>query len=376
MITCTLSYRKSKKLAALIFLLLMQIYSNSAQAQFEGKEELFVTPKNYTVLFTPVSPGIDGKIDDAVWQKAVWTENFMDIEGIKKPVLPPLNTRAKMLWNDTCLFIAAEIQDPNVWAYLKDHDAIVYNDNDFEVFIDPDNNTHQYYEMEMNAINTIFDLFMAKPYRNGSGAMIAYDIIGMRTAVNIQGTLNNPGDQDKGWTVEIAIPFHAVTIGNTTRVPRDGDLWRIGFSRVEWDTEIIDGKYVRKKDQNGRNLPEHNWVWSPQGLINMHFPERWGYLQFSRKLSGETPPAFVLPYAEKQKQYLWFVYYKQKDYYQKNAKYAASLADIGVTPEPNVDGQANKLSMEATTRQFMATITNGTSAWSINDEGLVQVLRR
>ena len=26
---------------------------------------------------------------------------------------------------------------------------------------------------------------------------------------------------------------------------------------------------------------EDNWVWSPQGEIAMHLPERWGFLQFS-----------------------------------------------------------------------------------------------
>ena len=73
---------------------------------------------------------------------------------------------------------------------------------------------------------------------------------------------------------------------------------------------------------------------------------------------------------------MWLVYYKQKDYYQKNGRYAASLSDIGILAEPGIEGQANKLTMEATTRQFMVTITNGTGTWSINDEGLVQVLRR
>lgn len=358
-------------------LLLISLCSHFCYAQFEGREELFVIPESYTVLFTPVSPGIDGKIDDPVWQRVPWTKSFRDIEGIKKPEPPPLDTRVKMLWNDTCLFIAAEIQEPHVWAYLKDHDAIVYHDNDFEVFIDPDNNTHQYYEIELNAINTVFDLFMSKPYRNGSGAMIAYDLPGMRTAVSIRGTLNNPSDEDKGWTVEMAIPFRAVSIGNGTRVPREGDLWRIGFSRVEWDTEIRDGKYVKKKNANGRDLPEHNWVWSPQGLVNMHYPERWGYLQFSKKTPGETPPAFTLPYAEKQKQYLWLVYYKQKDYFQKNGRYALTLPDIGISAtEPVIDGQTSKLTLEASGRQFMAIITSGTGIWSVNDEGLIQALRR
>ena len=25
---------------------------------------------------------------------------------------------------------------------------------------------------------------------------------------------------------------------------------------------------------------EDNWVWSPQGLVDMHVPERWGVVQF------------------------------------------------------------------------------------------------
>jgi hypothetical protein len=29
------------------------------------------------------------------------------------------------------------------------------------------------------------------------------------------------------------------------------------------------------------HLAEDNWVWSPQGLINMHVPERWGWVEFA-----------------------------------------------------------------------------------------------
>ena len=38
----------------------------------------------------------------------------------------------------------------------------VFNDNDFEVFVDPDGSTHGYKEIEINAIRTIFDLLMNK----------------------------------------------------------------------------------------------------------------------------------------------------------------------------------------------------------------------
>ena len=29
-----------------------------------------------------------------------------------------------------------------------------------------------------------------------------------------------------------------------------------------------------------------NWVWSPQGEINMHIPEMWGQVQFSQITVG------------------------------------------------------------------------------------------
>jgi hypothetical protein len=58
--------------------------------------------------------------------------------------------------------------------------------------------------------------------------------------------------------------------------PQIGQEWRINFSRVEWRTNVENGKYVKVAA-----LPEDNWVWSPQGLINMHVPDRWGFVKFA-----------------------------------------------------------------------------------------------
>jgi hypothetical protein len=281
-----------------------------------------------------------------------------------------------MTWTAEGLYIAAELLEPHVWAYLNNRDEIVFYDNDFEVFIDPDNDTHRYYEIEINALNTVFDLFMPKPYRNNSGAMFAYNTPGMKTAINIQGTLNNPNDIDKGWTVEMFIPFMAVTMGNVAKVPADGEFWRIDFSRVEWNVEVKDGKYVKLKGANGRNLPEHNWVWSPQGVINMHFPERWGYLFFSKPDAIKDPVNYSIPYSEKQKKHLWLVYYLQKEYFQKYKTYAKDLKDLGINETVfKVDTKDNKLWMEATGRQFMVYIKADEHTFSVNDEGLVQLSR-
>ncbi len=355
---------------AIVLFIIGSILGN-AQPSFTGLEHLFKMPRNYVASYTPESPIIDGNISDAVWDNAIWSETFRDIEGDLKPE-PRLKTRMKMLWNDKYLFIAAELEEPHVWAYLQQHDEVVFYDNDFEVFVDPDNNTHQYFEIEINARNTIFDLFMPKPYRNGTGALISWDVAGLKSAVQVQGSLNKSTDTDKSWTVEMAIPFAALTIGNDPDVPKEGHMWRINFSRVEWQTDIVDGKYVRRKDSSGKLLPEDNWVWSPQGVINMHCPERWGYLLFTKQTKSADAPQFVLPYGEKQRQYLWLVYYRQKAYFEKNKKYAPTLAELGIKPTAfDLDGKKNTLTMEATSRQFSVSIGSAESRISINDEGLV-----
>jgi hypothetical protein len=356
-----------------LLILLFGVFDKAmAQNAFSGLENLFSTPEHYLAGYTSQLIRIDGNINEAAWETAAWSNTFQDIEGDKQP-RPALQTRMKMLWNDTCLYIAAELQDPHIWATLKQHDDIVFRDNDFEVFIDPNNNTHQYYEIEINALNTIFDLFMPKPYRNGSGAMINWNQAGLQSAVHIKGTLNKPADRDSLWTVEMAMPFHSLNFNSSAMAPAIGEIWRINFSRVEWDTEIQDGKYIKSRDSSGRPKPERNWVWSPQGVVNMHFPERWGYLQFVKQKEGVPPAVFEMPYVEKQKRFLWLCYYRQKEYAGRNGKYAFSLKELGIDSMAiKIDGHVNTLNMEATTLQFTTKITDeNKNAVSINDEGLI-----
>lgn len=358
----------------LLFILLFIVSASSnAQPSFRGLEHLFTTPQHYIVGYTSIEPQIDGDINDAVWQNASWTNLFTDIEGEAKPA-PYYKTRAKMLWDKKYLYVVAEMQDDHVWANLRKHDEIVFFDNDFEIFVDPDNNTHQYFELEFNALNTVFDLFLSKPYRVGGGALIGWNAHGLRSAVKINGTLNNPKDKDKGWILECAIPLSILTIGNEVNVPNEGTLWRINFSRVEWDTTIQGGKYVKKKNADGKVAPENNWVWSPQGIINMHYPERWGYIQFTTKQDSKEFHQFTLPFSEKQKQYLCLVYYKQHEFKQKNKRFATTFSDLAVSPVSfNIDGVENTMEMEAVKHSFNVVIrATNQSAYSINHEGLIE----
>lgn len=223
-------------------------------------------PLSYACRYTKTAPKIDGKLDDKVWMQAPWTSSFVDIEGAAKPA-PRFHTRVKMLWDKHYLYIAAQLQDPDVKASITQHDAVIFKDNDFEVFVKPLPDTLSYYEFEINALNTGWDLFLARPYRMGGTADNSWDIGGLRTAVAVQGSLNHAADVDKGWTVEIAYPLNAFQSRQDVPLPLNGTVWRLNFSRVEW-------KAGQPK--------EENWVWSPQGEVDMHIPDRWGYLHFTR----------------------------------------------------------------------------------------------
>jgi len=220
---------------------------------------------------------IDGKMNDSAWRSAPWTQVFVDIEGEAKPK-PRFRTRAKMLWDDDFFYVAVEMEEPNLWATYDKHDMVIFHEHDFEVFLDPDGDGLHYFEFEMNAKNTSWDLYLAKPYKDGGKADDGWEIPGLKTAVQLRGTLNNPKDKDRGWSLEIAIPWSALNRGPRPAVaPKDGEQWRVNFSRVEWVLDVVNGKYEKRK-----GLKEDNWVWSPQGVINMHVPEKWGVVKFVR----------------------------------------------------------------------------------------------
>jgi hypothetical protein len=364
-----------RKAFHLFFTLVIVVNSSfiSAQNIFSEFEHLFTPVKSYVVYPCDSEIIIDGKTDDPSWKDADWTKEFMDIEGTEKPK-PKYNTRIKMLWDERYLYILAELEEPHVWAYYEKHDLIVFEENDFEVFIDPDGDTHNYFEIEINARNTIFDLFMAKPYKNGGIPLITWNTPGLKSAVFVDGTINNPNDTDKKWCVEMAIPFEALRLGVATQIPKENQVWKINFSRVQWQTEIEDGIYKRKKDLvSGRILPEDNWVWSAPGVINMHFPERWGLLQFTTKTAGKQKVAFQLPDDEELKKYLWLVYYKQKNYQSENKKYAATLTDLAI-PDSIKTGSEETIQLQlfASEFQFVAVLNSSKGIKiTINNDGLI-----
>jgi hypothetical protein len=285
-----------------------------------------IRPEGYICLFSKGPIELDGKLEDAAWQSAPWTNDFVDIEGDAKPK-PRQSTRAKMLWDAQNLYIAAELMETHLQGTLTEHDAVIFQDNDFEVFVDPDGDNHQYVEFEMNALNTTWDLLLNRPYKDGGKADNGWEFDGLKSAVHLDGTLNDPSDQDKGWTLEIAIPWTAFRKSPVNAYPpKQGDRWRIDFSRVEWQFDVVDGKYLKKP-----KTKEDNWVWSPQGIIDMHRPERWGFVQFEK---AETAPAnYVEEASLVARDTLMEVYHRQKSFHGQNKKWAVTPEELGISAE-------------------------------------------
>ncbi len=325
-------------------------------------------PRGYVCQLAAKAPEIDGKPDDPAWAAAAWTEDFVDIEGSAKP-RPRFRTRAKMLWDERFFYIAAEMEEPHVWATLRKHDSVIFQDPDFEVFIDPNGDSHEYGEFEMNALNTGWDLFLAKPYKDGVQADDSWEIPGLKTAAHVRGSLNDPSDKDEGWTVEIAIPWKALSrLTHKASSPQEGDQWRLNFSRVEWQIRIEDGKYVKLP-----GTPEDNWVWSAQGVIDMHRPERWGCVQFTRKNPGETTfvPDVTLPARDA----LQEVYYAQKSCFDKHQHWASTFEELELKPQEH--GAVGLPTLKTTDSGFESTVDlnlpgKHSTRWMIRQDSLVR----
>ena len=329
-------------------------------------------PEQYLCQRTDKPINIDGKPDESAWENAPWTADFQDIEGSLKPA-PVHRTRVKMLWDDQYFYFTAQLDEPHLWATLTERDAIMYQNDDFEIFIDPDGDGLDYYEFEMNAHNAIWDLFMLRPYRADTtpNYLMNWDIKGIRTAVALDGTLNDPADLDRSWTVEVAMPWEALKeIAPGRKAPLHGEQWRVNFSRVDWHVEIKDGQYAKRPNpETGKvdYFPQENWVWSPTGYVDMHLPEHWGIVQFDT-----AGAAFLSRPDEHIKWALWQLFYQQYAFRKQQERYCSRLSDLTL-PNVNLPGYVFTPKVQITDTQFelQALTADGRGVWHLNSEGRI-----
>ncbi|NNV57075.1 carbohydrate-binding family 9-like protein [Limnovirga soli] len=249
---------------------------------------------------------IDGNLNKAIWQNAKWSERFVDMVTGNAGMY---NTQTALLWNNTHLYIAFKAEEPFLEAHLTKRDSIVFLENDLEVFIDGGD---CYYELEINAANTIYEVFFiwkdaltkgsrfdtpefdvhqqqaytfggdydrsGASFWNGTHprgirwAFTGFDMPGLETAVQLDGTLNNNSDIDKGWSLEIAIPWislHLLANGKTVP-PTNGDIWNMFLGRFQ--KLMVSGIEVQ---------PHPAMVLSSHGIYDTHMPEKWSRIMFA-----------------------------------------------------------------------------------------------
>jgi len=324
---------------------------------------LIAQPKTYLCMKPAMEMSIDGELTE--WMNTPQTDDFIDITG-DYALKPDLQTNAMMMWDDQYLYIAAEMEEPHLWATVTERDQVMYVDNDFEVFIDPDGDTHNYAEIEVNAFESVWDLFLTRPYRDGTIPLNSYNINGLQLAVKLKGSINDPSDTDTGWVLEMAIPWNALTdmtYGN--RKPYAGEYWRINFSRVQWQLDVIDGEYVKKE------VPEDNWVWSEQGSVNMHMPERWGYVFFSNEQASINIPSPELPHEERTRSFLRDLYFTQKQFHRENGHYSDRVEDID-TNSLVILQYGGRMKINATEDQFLISYSGFRQTdWYIDQTGRI-----
>lgn len=247
-------------------------------------------PRTYVCYRASAPIVVDGHLDKQAWREAPWTEPFEDHQAPNAPA-PWRLTRAAALWDDEHLYFAARLQEENVWGSITERDAVIYHDNDFEIFLDIDGRGDNYYEFEINPLNTVWDMFHPREYHRRSCLVTAYDIDGVRHAVQVQGTLNNHHDTDAGWTVEVAWPWRAIAEHGRTRAsvpPGRGQMMRVNFSRVQYphDTSGL----VCDKVPDSRC---EDWIWNSTNAGDLHIPEAWGRFCFSDRVAGAEPDSEI-----------------------------------------------------------------------------------
>ena len=251
---------------------------------------------------------VDGVLNETGWQAAPRSSRFVDlISG--QPTL--YDTRAALLWDDQQLYVGYWVEEPNVAATLTERDSPIYKNNDVELFIA---GKDSYYEFEINAFNTIYEVFFVweEAYEKGGFASVpelartnpkvrpfngvgfkthprgrrvgswAWDFPGLKTAVHIDGTLNQDKDKDRGWTVELALPWPGMKwlaqADGRSLPPKAGDVWRMDFSRFNQYKAPAPAK-----DSGG-------WAWSSHGVWDSHVPECFTYIHFSTQDVSEVRP--------------------------------------------------------------------------------------
>lgn len=177
------------------------------------------------------SPTIDGKLDDPVWETATVIDTF---PSYWDNTPSGTGTRARLLWNHDGLYYSATMTDKELRSFGTKRNDTLWNGDVFELFFKPSDEKPAYNEFQVNPKSVILEL----PFRQRGEdfqKLAAAPPSGYTAMAVVDGTLDHPGDEDRGWSVEARIPWAA--FANSGGEPKAGDVWKFALCRYDYGPE-------------------------------------------------------------------------------------------------------------------------------------------
>lgn len=204
---------------------------------------------------------LDGELNEPVWEKAAVLPPFLLNDNSR---IGPESTVVRAWYNESALHLGWTCTDTDIQATLTARDSRFWEEEVVEFFV-TQNELRRYFELQWNPLGGVFDATIENDMdehgiSKGIKGDWAFTAKGMDSMVKLKGTVENSGDRDEYWQVEVRIPFAA--LGQKT--PRPGDVWRGNFYRFN----------------RCKGKPEELLSWTPTMCPTFHQPSRFGYLEF------------------------------------------------------------------------------------------------
>ena len=205
---------------------------------------------------TKSAPRIDGRLDEEAWKSATGITGFKQREPVEGGDVSE-GTTVRLLYDETNLYIGAELLDAEasgIRASELRRDNTLESDDSFAVLLDTYLDNRNAFVFRVNPRGTRFDALV----RNESRFYYA-DWDEQWTAAAVM--------TDRGWSVELAIPFKVLRFRAAAT-----QTWGLNFERV-----------IKRKNELaywsgwGRNFTFHNVSQAGRltGLAGIKQSERW-----------------------------------------------------------------------------------------------------
>jgi hypothetical protein len=193
-------------------------------------------PKDFECRWTTTPVTIDGMADEASWKNAQLVDYFYLPWKGDKARKARTDTRARLLWDKDNLYFFADMNDADLYADVKEHDGMCWENDVFELFFKPAKTKSGYYEFQVNAAGTILDMYLPQRGAGGYNRFKSDAKFHIEAKVRLYGTLNKWQDKDKGWSVEGRIPWK--DFAHSGGAPKPGDTWHMNLCRYDYSVEF------------------------------------------------------------------------------------------------------------------------------------------